>query len=160
MEASQPFGLQPGHTSTIRRIEGGMLSYHADADMHTNPYEVGMDRFVNLDMEADFIDKEALKITHKESVSRKQVGLVIETQPLAGPNTSFWPVSIGDEVVAKVTSAVYPPRLEKNIALAIVSVEHIEIGTKFETETGLGTVRATVVGMLVYNSNKVVAKAN
>ena len=43
MAAGQNFGLQPGHTSTIRRIEGGMLSYHADMDLNTNPFELGMD---------------------------------------------------------------------------------------------------------------------
>jgi glycine cleavage system aminomethyltransferase T len=40
MAAGLDFGLKPGHTSSIRRIEGGMLSYHADADMSTNPYEL------------------------------------------------------------------------------------------------------------------------
>ena len=42
MEAGKPFNLQPGHTSSIRRIEGGMLSYHADADINTNPFELGL----------------------------------------------------------------------------------------------------------------------
>ena len=37
MAAGTPFGLKPGHTSSIRRIEGGMLSYQADADINTNP---------------------------------------------------------------------------------------------------------------------------
>ena len=32
MTAGKEHGVQPGHTSSIRRIEGGMLSYHADAD--------------------------------------------------------------------------------------------------------------------------------
>ena len=40
MAAGKPHGLKPGHTSSIRRIEGGMLSYHADADINTNPYEL------------------------------------------------------------------------------------------------------------------------
>jgi glycine cleavage system aminomethyltransferase T len=61
MAAGMEFGLKPGHTSSIRRIEGGMLSYHADADIHTNPFELGLDRLVNLDMEADFIGKAALR---------------------------------------------------------------------------------------------------
>ena len=41
MKAGKEHGLQPGHTSSIRRIEGGMLSYHADADINTNPFELG-----------------------------------------------------------------------------------------------------------------------
>jgi glycine cleavage system aminomethyltransferase T len=61
MAAGMDFGLKPGHTSSIRRIEGGMLSYHADADINTNPYELGLDRLVNLDMEAEFIGKAALR---------------------------------------------------------------------------------------------------
>ncbi len=74
MAAGAPFGLKPGHTSSIRRIEGGMLSYHADADINTNPYELGLDRLVNLDMEADFIGKAALRRIREEGVRRRQVG--------------------------------------------------------------------------------------
>ena len=61
MVAGKEFGLKPGHTSSIRRIEGGMLSYHADADINTNPYELGLDRLVNLNIEANFVGKDALK---------------------------------------------------------------------------------------------------
>jgi glycine cleavage system aminomethyltransferase T len=78
MAAGAPFGLKPGHTSSIRRIEGGMLSYHADADNKTNPFELGLDRLVNLDMEADFIGKAALRRIKAQGVTRKQIGLIIE----------------------------------------------------------------------------------
>src|SRR6056297_4141245 len=97
MAAGQPFGLKPGHTSTIRRIEGGMLSYHADMDMDTNPFELGLDRLVNLDMEADFIGKAALKRIRDEGVRRWQVGVRLGGAPLSGPNTWFWPVSHAGE---------------------------------------------------------------
>jgi aminomethyltransferase len=93
MAAGKPFGLKPGHTSSIRRIEGGMLSYHADADINTNPFELEMDRLVNLEIEADFIGKAALLRIKQAGVSRKQVGLLIDGAPLTGPNTTFWPVS-------------------------------------------------------------------
>ena len=55
-----------------------MLSYHADADINTNPYELGLDRLVNLDTEINFIGKQALKKIKEEGVKRKQVGLEIE----------------------------------------------------------------------------------
>jgi hypothetical protein len=70
--------IQPGHTSTIRRIKCGMLPCHADMDINTNPYELGMDRLVKLDIEADFIGNSAFKRIRKEGVSRKRVGLVID----------------------------------------------------------------------------------
>ena len=61
MEAGKDLGLKPGHTSSIRRIEGAMLSNQADADINTNPYEVGIDRLVNLDSNINLIGKDALK---------------------------------------------------------------------------------------------------
>lgn len=132
METGAPFGLRPGHTSTIRRIEAGMLSYHADMDAGTNPYELGLGRLVDLDTEADFIGKAALARIHDEGPRRKQVGLVIEGAPLKGPNTDFWAVRKGGARIGKVTSAVYSPRLKQNIALALISADHAVPGDAVE----------------------------
>ena len=38
-----------------------MLSYHADADINTNPFELGLDRLVSLDHDIKFIGKDALQ---------------------------------------------------------------------------------------------------
>ena len=105
-------GLRPGHTSTIRRIEGAMLSYHADMDIKTNPFELGLDRLIELDKNFDFVGKTSLKQIKVEGVKRKQVGLILEGHPLTNPNTRFWEVSLEGEKVGKVTSAVYSPRLK------------------------------------------------
>ena len=159
MAAGEPFGLKPGHTSSIRRIEGGMLSYHADADAETNPYELGMDRLINPDMDADFIGKAALLRIRDEGVSRKQVGLIIESEPLKGPNTTFWPISREGETVGKVTSAVYSPRLEQNIALAMVATDLAEVGTQVDITMPSGTHKATVVERPFYDPKKQITTA-
>jgi aminomethyltransferase len=153
------YGLKPGHTSSIRRIEGGMLSYHADADIHTNPFELGFDRLVNLDMEAEFIGKAALRRIKAEGVTRKQVGLVLDGDPLKGPNTTFWSITVGGETVGKVTSAVYSPRLEQNIALAMVSADSAVLGSEVEVVSGSGPVRATIVEFPFYDPKKKIAAA-
>ena len=132
MEAGKEFGLQPGHTSSIRRIEGGMLSYHADADIHTNPFEIGLDRLVALDSDINFIGKKALQKIHEEGVKRIQVGLEISGEAFQGPNTIFWPLQKDGKTVGKVTSAVYSPRLKKNIALAMVDVKVSELGQSLD----------------------------
>ena len=159
MAAGLDFGLKPGHTSSIRRIEGGMLSYHADADMSTNPYELGLDRLVNLEMEADFIGKAALRRIKDEGVSRKQIGLIIDGDPLTGPNTTFWEINSNGEAIGKVTSAVYSPRLEQNIALAMVSAEHANIGAQVEVVTKSGPIRATICERPFYDPKKQIAAA-
>jgi aminomethyltransferase len=159
MAAGLDFGLKPGHTSSIRRIEGGMLSYHADADMSTNPYELGLDRLVNLEVEADFIGKAALRRIKDEGASRKQIGLIIDGDPLTGPNTTFWEINSDGEAIGKVTSAIYSPRLEQNIALAMVSAEHANIGAQVEVVTKSGPIRATICERPFYDPKKQIAAA-
>jgi aminomethyltransferase len=159
MATGMQFGLKPGHTSSIRRIEGGMLSYHADADIRTNPYELGLDRLVNLDMEADFIGKAALRRIQAEGVSRTQVGLIIDCAPMKGPNTTFWAINKDGSEIGKVTSAVYSPRLERNIALAMVAIEHAHIGAEAEVVTPSGPTRATIVERPFYDPKKKLAAA-
>ena len=92
MEAGKNYNLKPGHTSSIRRIEGAMLSYHADADIYTNPFEVGLDRLVSFDTDINYIGKDALRKIKEEGIKRKQVGIIIECEPLKGPNTTFWKI--------------------------------------------------------------------
>ena len=159
MAAGMPHGLKPGHTSSIRRIEGGMLSYHADADIHTNPYELGLGRLVNLDMQADFIGKAALARIHAEGPKRQQIGLVLECAPLSGPNTRFWPITQNGAVIGKVTSAVYSPRLQKNIALAMVDSAAAILGAQVEVTTTSGVVAAHMVERPFYDPKKTIAAA-
>ena len=159
MLIGEPLGLKPGHTSSIRRIEGAMLSYHADADISTNPFELGLDRLVNIDSSQEFIGKKALVKIRTEGVDRTQVGLVIECDPLGGPNTKFWPVKKGEEKVGKVTSAVYSPRLKKNIALAMLSVKSIDKSIKFQVETSHGSFPAHIVDLPFYDPNKSITKS-
>ena len=154
MAVGEPMGLKPGHTSSIRRIEGGMLSYHADMDAHTNPFELGLDRLVDLEMPANFIGKAALKQVQQQGISRQQVGLELDGEPLPGPNTQFWPVEVNGEVIGKVTSAVYSPRLKKNIALAMVTIGHSAVGTTCTVELTGETRSGTIVPKPFYDPKK------
>ena len=154
MAVGEPMGLKPGHTSSIRRIEGGMLSYHADMDAHTNPFELGLDRLVDLEMPANFIGKAALKQVQQQGISRQQVGLELDGEPLPGPNTQFWPVAVNGEVIGKVTSAVYSPRLKKNIALAMVAIGHSAVGTACTVQLTGETRSGTIVPKPFYDPKK------
>ena len=159
MSAGKEHGIQPGHTSSIRRIEGGMLSYHADADIHTNPYELGFDRLVNLETDIDFIGKEALKKIKQNGIKRKQVGLIIDCNPLSGPNTTFWPIEKDGKKIGKVTSAVYSPRLKKNIALAMIEINYSELGNQLHVQTHEEKYSATIVEKPFYDPKKKIASS-
>jgi glycine cleavage system aminomethyltransferase T len=159
MSAGKEFDLQPGHTSSIRRIEGAMLSYHADADINTNPYEVGLDRLVSLDTNINFIGKNSLKKIKENGIKRKQVGLILDCEPLEGPNTTFWKIYKNKNEIGKVTSAVYSPRLKKNIALAMISIEEADIGNVLDVEKSFSMIKATVVNKPFYDPKKKIANA-
>ena len=159
MKAGKEHGLQPGHTSSIRRIEGGMLSYHADADIDTNPFELGLDRLINLNSEINFIGKNALKKIKQKGLKRKQVGLELNCNPLKGPNTTFWPIYKDEKKIGKVSSAVYSPRLKKNIALGMIEINHSEIGNKLKVLVNNIKINAVIVEKPFYDSKKKIASS-
>src|SRR5436189_4369385 len=79
LEAGKPHGLAVIGPCHIRRIEGGILAYGADMWLDTNPYEVemGYEWMVDLDQEADFLGKQALRRIHEPGIRRKPAGVAI-----------------------------------------------------------------------------------
>ena len=159
MKVGEPMGLKPGHTSTIRRIEGGMLSYHADMTINTNPLELGLDKFIDLGTGFDFVGKDALISILDKGIKRKQVGIIIDDDPMPGPNTRFWNIYVNDSLVGKITSAVYSPRLDKNIALGMVKADYSNIGQELTIDNGIKKLHAVITEKPFYDPNKSLTKA-
>ena len=155
MTAGKPYEIHPGAPNTIRRIEGGMLSYGSDMGFSENPFELGMDRLVDLDMEADFCGKDALREIRAAGITRKMVGLEIDGAPIG--NEHPWPAKLGGTQIGTVTSATYSPRLEKNIALAIIDLEHTEHGTQIVVDAPAGARDAVTVPIPFYDPKKALA---
>ena len=137
-----------------------MLSYHAGMTLANNPYELGMDRLVDLDMEADFVSKAALTRIQEQGASKKLVGLGIDGAPFVGSNDFFWPVLKEGVKVGTVTSAIYSPRLEKNIALAMISIDHAELDTVLQVDKLSEKRACTVVPMPFHDPKKSLAVAS
>ena len=143
MAAGKPYDIAPGAPSSIERIESGLLSYGADMDETTNPFEVGLGKYIDLDPSIDFIGKQALQRIRSEGVRRKQVGIEIDGERLPG-NEQHWPLSANGAPAGAVTSAIFSPRLQQNIALALVPIEHAAMGTALTVQTPTGGRTATV----------------
>lgn len=159
MSIGEPMGLHVGHTSTIRRIEGAMLSLITDMNIENNPFEMGWDRLVDLEMEADFIGKAALKRIKAEGVKRLFVGVELDGSPLLNPNGKHWTVVVDDQPVGKITSAIYSPRLKKNIGLALLDVEYSALGSAGITETPDGVRNVVVVPKPFFDPEKKITSA-
>jgi aminomethyltransferase len=144
MEAGKPYDIQPSTPSSIERVESGLLNYWEDVTEETNPYEVGLEKFVDLDQEVDFNGKEALKKINASGIKRKLVGLEMHSEPLA-QSAQAWAIECNGQPVGTITSAVYSPDLTKNIAFALVAVKCAGVGTELVIEIGKEKVPATVV---------------
>jgi glycine cleavage system aminomethyltransferase T len=151
LEAGKPHGLTVIGPCHIKRIEAGILALGADMWFDTNPYEVdmGYEWMVDLEQEADFVGKEALRRIKEEGIRRKLVGVEMGGERLGSYNDGsmidFFPVYSNGTRVGKITSACHSPRLEKNIGYAMVPIELTELGTELEVERPNERTSAVVV---------------
>ncbi|MCH8143810.1 MAG: glycine cleavage system protein T [Gemmatimonadetes bacterium] len=158
MAAGEPYNISATGPSDIRRIEAGILNYGIDVTLDTNPYEAGLGWLVDLEQEADFVGKEALRRIKAKGAKRKLVGVEIAGDPL-DLNMTPWSVSVDGREVGRVTSAVYSPRLEKNIGYAMVPIESSETGSTLTVATPAGDRQATVVPKPFVDPRKEVPKS-
>jgi len=145
MEAGRKHNIHPTGPSDIRRIEAGILNWGADITLDDNVYELGLGWLVDEDKAADYVGKEALARINSNGISRKLAGIELAGEPIEF-NTSKWQVRAGDGVVGRVTSAIWSPRLKKNIGYAMLPIAHAAEGTALQVEIpGGGSRAATVV---------------
>jgi glycine cleavage system aminomethyltransferase T len=158
MEAGLPYDIHPTGPSDIRRVEGGIFNWGSDMTYRNNPFEMGLDRLVDLDSGAEFVGKEALRRIRSEGVTQRVVGVEIEGKRLAF-NPTPWVVRSNGDVIGRVTSALYSPRLERNIGYAWVPVGLDAEGTALSVETSDGVRRARVVPMPFIDPEKQIPKS-
>ena len=137
MTAGQPYGISPGSPNRIRRIEGGVLDYASDITPDENPLELGLDRLIAWD--TDFLGKAALEKVRDEGVRRRLVGLFLDGPALQKNNEHRWPVTSASTKVGFVTNAVHSPRLDRNIAFAMIDVPFDANDTVLTVETVEGS---------------------
>jgi glycine cleavage system aminomethyltransferase T len=155
MEAGQEFGVKPTGPSDIRRIEGAIFNWNADMNYENNPLEMGLERLVAWDLPDDAsISLKALKAIREKGVDRKINGVEIDGDPFPALNNVKWPVTDGGSELGKVTSAIYSPRLKKNIGYAWLPTAKSNVGEQVTIETEWGMRSGTVVEMPFVDPDK------
>jgi aminomethyltransferase len=127
LAAGAATGLKPaglGARDTLR-LEVGYPLYGADLDDQHTPLEAGLGWAVKID-KGGFVGRDALRGQQHGGVGRRLRGIRLEERgfPRAG-----YPVVVGGQEVAEVTSGTVSPELECGIALAYLPVQHADIGT-------------------------------
>jgi aminomethyltransferase len=145
LRAGAPYDIRPTGPSDIRRIEGGIFNWGADMTYENNPFELGLERLVDFQMAGECMALEALRRIRERGVQRRIAGIELDGDPLPALNFIKWPAHVGGQRVGKVTSAIYSPRLNKNIGYCWLPTERAETGTTVDVASEWGRRTATVV---------------
>ena len=155
MEAGQEFRIRPTGPSDIRRIEGAIFNWGADMTYDNNPLEMGLERLVDWGLDdASSISMAALRSIKERGVRQTINGLELDGEPFPELNNLTWPVVDAGEGIGTVTSAIYSPRLERNIGFAWLPVERSTLGERVTVETEWGPRHGVVVEMPFVDPSK------
>ena len=160
--AGEPYGIRVIAPSEARRIEAGIFNFGSDMRFSDTPLHVtGLEKFVELDQEADFIGKDALRRLRDDGVDRKLVGVEIGGPPMSeeGALNDFWPVLADDERVGRITAGAWSPRLERNVGYAWVPIGFEEPGSSLEAERPGSRVPVTVAALPFVDPDKDIPKS-
>jgi aminomethyltransferase len=148
MEVGAPYNVRPTGPSDIRRIEGAIFNWGADMTYENNAFEMGLERLVDFGLADDAcISIAALRRVRDAGVDRRIVGVELDGEPFPELNNTKWPAYAEGGLVGKVTSAIYSPRLEKNIGYCWLPASLAQGEVDIAVETEWGTRTAKVVPM-------------
>lgn len=118
-EAGGDLDIAPGCPNLIERIEGGLLSYGNEMTRANNPLECGLERYCQLDGSLDYIGCDALLSIAESGPARLIRGVIFDGD--ACPPCQYpWPLRVEQRQVGYITSAIWSPRFERNVALAML----------------------------------------
>ena len=123
----QPVGL--GARDTLR-LEAGLRLYGMDMNDNTNPFEVGLSKFVK-SKNRQFIGKNALLKEKKKGIAKQMIGFQMLDRAVA---RTGYAVYQNDEQVGEVTSGAPSPSLKCNIGFATVTSQAISDDDKIDIE--------------------------
>ena len=121
--------VRPGCPNQIERIESGLLSYGSDMTIDNTPYECGLGRFCNTNLKESCIGAAALK---EESLRGPKK--IIRSFDIKGPKIPFctnsWPIILNGNKIGKITSGVFSPDFDTNVALGMIDIDFSTQGTE------------------------------
>lgn len=142
-EAGQPWGIGPGAPATAERTESGLVSVGGDTDDDTNPFEVRLGKYVDLDVDDDVVGIGALRQIAKDGPKRHQLGLKLEGDTAQPLGFSWEKIYANGKIIGDMTNCVWSRRLECNIGYALVGIENLP-GTQVQVHRNGGVAEAVL----------------
>ena len=123
----QPVGL--GARDTLR-LEAGLRLYGMDMNDNTNPFEVGLGRFVRL-KNRQCIGKSALLAQKRKGITKQLIGFQMLDRAVARAGYTIYQ---GDERIGCVTSGAPSPSLKCSIGFAAIELRAGSENEKIDVE--------------------------
>ncbi|MDA9236713.1 dimethylsulfoniopropionate demethylase, partial [Amylibacter sp.] len=101
------------------------------------PLEIGLEKYISLDSNVEFIGKKALLKQRKDGIKKRLLGIEMD-------GTEMPPLSMPEEVfkdgkkIGIVTSAVFSPDYKGNIGFAMIEASNATAGTEVSVDTKAG----------------------
>lgn len=139
-DAGLEFNVSPGSPNLIERVEGGLLSYGNEFNMDNNPLECGLGQYCHLDSDFECISKPALQQIVSQGIDRLIRGVIFDGDACP-PCQHPWPVTVEGNIVGELSTAIWSPRFENNIALGMIRKGYWSAGTRVRVESSDGKLR-------------------
>lgn len=120
-ELGEDLDVRAGCPNVIERIESGLLSYGNDIDDSNNPFECGLDTFINLDADIESLSLPALRKI--QGNHKKQLMSLIIDQKFERLSKE---ITIDSDTVGIVTSQCWSPRYRKRLAFAMMNRDYLQ----------------------------------
>ena len=133
----EDLNVRVGCPNLIERIEGGLLSYGNDITRENTPFEAGLGKFIN--SKESFIGRKSLE---RRPFTKKILPISIsgEIPPCDRP----WDVFLGGRAIGKISSAIFSPDFECNVAIGMIDIPAGVAGTQVEVQTHIGMYNAKI----------------
>ena len=140
------FNLKPGCPNVIERIEGALLSYGNDMDNSDNPFECGLDKYVNLESNIEFLGKKALQKAKSEGIKRKLMGVKINDKNINLTKEEKL-IDNNNKTIGYLRSAVYSPRFKMIVGIAMINRDYCKDTQNFKININSKEVSGSVCGL-------------
>ncbi|MAV46877.1 MAG: glycine cleavage system protein T [Alphaproteobacteria bacterium TMED89] len=130
-EAGAPWGIGPGNPSPVERIESGLLSFGGDTDDQTNPYEVRLERYVDLHVPDEVLGIQALREIKAAGPRRHQLGVLLDEEEPQPGQLTWYDIHAQGQKVGDMTCGCFSFKLERMIGFALISTD-LKPGDKIE----------------------------
>ena len=160
MRAGEEFDLKPFGIRAMdsMRLEKSYRLIPREMSIEYCAFESGLDRFIQLDKDSDFIGKQALIEWRQRGLGNAFVTLEVHdvTDADARGSEAIYRDGV---LVGRVTSGGYGFRVEKSLALGLVDPQFATVGTTLEIEILGNLHRATVIEESPYDPQNLKLKS-